>query len=65
MTVAQLRDFAEARGLTPPKGPSGVRFPVEDKTFGRYGCRVEFADGVVRSSRYDASNSDSLVAASV
>ena len=56
MTLAELRAFSSASGLGPAPESSGVRFMVERKTFGRYGCRLELADGVVQTARYDRSN---------
>lgn len=56
MTVADLNAYAAKVGLGPPARAAGTSFVVEGKTFGRYGCRVEAADGVVKSARYDASN---------
>jgi hypothetical protein len=56
MTEPQLRAWADSSGLSAPRGAGSVRYVAEVKTFGRYGCRVEVADGVVKNSRYDESN---------
>jgi hypothetical protein len=53
MPVAELNRFASRNGLRPPVVTSGgTSFLVEAKTFGRHGCRVETADGMVRSVDY-------------
>lgn len=56
MTIAELNRYAEGVGLGPPARTSGTSFLVERKTFGRYGCKVEAANGVVRTVTFDASN---------
>ena len=56
MSVADLNAYAASMGLGPPARANGTSFVVESKTFGRYGCRVEAADGVVKSAKFDASN---------
>jgi hypothetical protein len=56
MTIGDLNKYVERVGLAPPASFSGTSFVVEKKTFGRYGCRIEASDGVVRSSKYDVSN---------
>jgi hypothetical protein len=52
MAVAQLRRFAEARGLSAPSRESGATLLAEKRTFGRFGCKVTLQDGVVRASEY-------------
>ncbi len=56
MTVDSLNAFADEVGLGPPARPSGTSFVVEGETFGRYGCRVEAMDGIVKSVKYDSSD---------
>ncbi len=56
MTVSEVASLAREAGLGPAPKPAGVSFLVEKKTFGRYGCRVETADGIVRTSKFDVSN---------
>ena len=56
MTTDNLNAYAGRVGLGPPARSSGTSFLVESKTFGRYGCRVEATDGVIRSAKYDVSN---------
>lgn len=56
MSVEELNRYAERVGLGPPARATGVSFLVENKTFGRYGCRVESADGAVKTVAFDASN---------
>ena len=56
MSVQEVASLARDAGLGPAPKPAGVSFLVEKKTFGRYGCRVETADGIVRTSKYDLSN---------
>ncbi len=54
MPVSELRAFADKHGLGPhlPR-ESGVNFLVESKTFGRYGCKVELMDGIVKKAEYN------------
>jgi len=57
MTVDQLSEFSESRGLGPlPRHSSGTVFLVEKKTFGRYGCKVTMKDGLVTEAEFSASN---------
>lgn len=56
MSVADLNRYAEGVGLGPPARSTGISFLVEGKTFGRYGCKVESADGVVKTVAFDSSN---------
>ena len=48
----ELRDFAARHGLNAPRNPSGVGFMVESRTFGRYGCQLELANGRLVSAQY-------------
>lgn len=52
MSVAALREFAQAHGLGPSPQDPGVSYLVESKTFGRFGCRVGIEAGVVREVEY-------------
>lgn len=56
MSVTELNRYAEDVGLSPPARSAGTSFLVEGKTFGRYGCKVEAVDGVVKTVEFDASN---------
>ncbi len=57
MPASELRVFAGKHGLGPhPPSESGVNFLVESKTFGRYGCKVELVDGIVKDVEYNFSN---------
>ena len=48
----ELRDFAARHGLNAPRNPSGAGFMVESRTFGRYGCQLELANGRLVSAQY-------------
>ena len=53
MNVAQLREIAQANGLTPLRFPeSGVSYAVEKKTYGRYGCKLTLDAGVVKQAAF-------------
>ena len=53
ISMDDLRQFAAAHGLNAPRSTSGVTFMVERRTFGRYGCRLEMADGRLLSASYN------------
>jgi len=49
MPIAKLDQYASDNGLrSRATRSSGVSFLVESKTFGRHGCKVETAEGVVQ-----------------
>ncbi len=52
--VSELRAFVDKHGLGPHLlRESGANFLVESKTFGRYGCKVELIDGIVKNVEYN------------
>jgi len=56
MSITALNQYAKDAGLGPAARSAGTSFLVEQKTFGRYGCKIEAIDGVVRTVGFDASN---------
>jgi hypothetical protein len=52
-TLTELQALAVAHGLTTPHEVAPVLFLVEARTFGRYGCKVEFQGSVVSKAEYD------------
>ena len=52
-TLAELQALAVAHGLTTPREVAPVLHLVEERTFGRYGCKVEFQGSVVAKAEYD------------
>ncbi len=48
MSAWSLRAFAQMRGLSEPRSESEVQFLAERRSFGRWSCRVEIKNGVVR-----------------
>lgn len=52
MPLAELQSFAREHGLGPIPRDSGIRYLVESRTFGRYGCKLELDNGVVKTSTY-------------
>ena len=53
ISVANLNRYAEQHRLGPRARASGTSFVVETTTFGRNGCKVEAADGVVRRVEFN------------
>ena len=56
MTLAELNAFAKSAGLGPQARPNGESSLVEDRTFGRYGCRVDVRDNEVKAVRFEYRN---------
>jgi hypothetical protein len=56
MSVDSLRSFAASHGLKHPSQDSGVNYLVESRTFGRYGCRVDVENGVVKQSAFSTTD---------
>jgi len=52
VTVAQLKEFAEVYGITPPYQETGVTFMDESRTYGRFACKVVLEAGAVKSSEF-------------
>jgi len=52
MSIDSLRSFAASHGMKYPSQRSGVNYLVESRTFGRYGCRVDTENGVVKRSAF-------------
>jgi hypothetical protein len=52
-TLTQLQVLADAHGLNTLHEVAPVLFLVEARTFGRYGCRVEFRGPVVSKAEYE------------
>ena len=48
MSASSLRAFAQEHGLSEPRPESEVQFLAERHGFGRWSCRVEIKNGVVR-----------------
>jgi hypothetical protein len=51
LPLATLRSFTSEHGLRSPPN-SGVSYLMEQRSFGRYGCRVTIENGVVKDSVY-------------
>lgn len=57
MSVPELNEFSASHGLGPAVTDStGVKFIVEKKSFGRYGCKVTIENGHVSSAEYNFSS---------
>ena len=52
MSIESLRFFATSHGLKYPSQDSGANYLIESRTFGRYGCRVDTENGVVKRSAF-------------
>ena len=52
MSIASLQEFANDHGLGPGRPHEGVNYLVETKSYGRHGCRVVVASGVVQESTH-------------
>jgi hypothetical protein len=52
-TLTELQAVATTHGLTRPHEVAPVLFLVEARTFGRYGCKVEFQGPVVSKAEYE------------
>jgi hypothetical protein len=51
--ASQLREIAQANGLGPRSFPeNGTSFIVEQKTYGRFGCKVDLDAGIVKQVDY-------------
>jgi hypothetical protein len=51
--IDSLRSFATSHGMKyPSPNDSGVNHLVESRTFGRFGCRVDTENGVVKRSAF-------------
>lgn len=52
-TLADLKAFAVLSGLTGPSSGGGeTTYMVEKRSFGRYGCKIKFDQGVVVKAEY-------------
>lgn len=47
MSASSLRAFAQVHGLSEPRPESEVQFLADQRSFGRWSCRVEIQNGVV------------------
>jgi|SRR5580704_11322621 hypothetical protein len=56
MSIDSLRSVAASHGMTYPSHDSGVNYLVESRTFGRYGCRVDTENGVVKRSAFSTAD---------
>jgi len=54
MSVDELNTYARRVGLNPPVSSGGEHSLVEDRSFGRYGCRVDIENGKVKSVRNES-----------
>jgi hypothetical protein len=54
--AAALPDFAKAHGLNKSHQLTGVVYLVEERTFGRFGCKVTIENARVQSSEYNFAN---------
>ena len=52
MNFDAVTAIAAAHGMNAPSN-SSTAFVVESATFGRYGCRLQFQDGLLQSSTYE------------
>lgn len=55
-SLEELREFAERHGMNGHGASlpdSGDVFMVEEKTYGRYGCRILLEGGRVKKAEYD------------
>lgn len=55
-SFSALSEFADEHGFNPPQPDSSVTYIAEEKTFGRWACRVELKNGVVKSAKYNFSD---------
>ena len=53
MPFNTLLTFAKDHGLSQPQDDSGVSYITENKTFGRWGCRVVLNQGLVQIAEYN------------
>jgi hypothetical protein len=53
MSIEKLSKISFQNGLNKPREAIGTTFLVETKTFGRWGCKVDFEKGLVSSSEYN------------
>jgi hypothetical protein len=56
MPFAELKTFAAEHGLLPPVHESGVNLLIEERSYGRWGCRVVVAEGMVQQSAFHYSD---------
>ena len=56
LPLADARRLAAAEGLAPTAFYEGTTYLGEKRMFGRFGCRVTIAAGVVKASIYDYYN---------
>ncbi len=52
LNVTAAAKIAEAYGMSAPRN-TPTTYVVETATFGRYGCKLEFKDGILERSTYD------------
>jgi hypothetical protein len=52
LNVAAAARIAEAHGMNAPRN-APTTYVVEAATFGRYGCKLVFKEGVLESSTYE------------
>jgi len=53
-SIQEVSNFAKTHDLSPlPKDKNGISFIVEAKTFGRWGCELEFSDGILIKVEYN------------
>lgn len=52
-TVPQLEQISKDNGMTTTTDHGGFGYIVERRSFGRYGCRITFASGVVAKAEYN------------
>ena len=54
MTLDELKIFSHQNGVGPePYVESGITYIVEEKTFGRYGCKIKMKNKIVEESTYN------------
>ncbi len=54
MSIDELNTYARHVGLSPPVNSGGGHSLVEDRSFGRYGCRVDIENGKVMAVRNES-----------
>jgi hypothetical protein len=52
LAIEQARAIASDNGMSPLPKPSGVSFVVEEKTFGRFGCKITAEGGYIKATEY-------------
>jgi len=52
LTLSDLQRFASEQGLGRAPQIAGVNYLMENRSFGRYGCRVTIEKGAVTQSEY-------------